>query len=81
MAARGARALRRMPVAVSEELLEILVCPKCKGDLQLTQLGAGKSEPHAAARKEALACGRCRLRYPIEDDIPVLIVSAAEPLD
>ena len=56
-------------MAISEDLLEILVCPACKGRLELTP------------NQDALICSACRLRYPIEDDIPVLIASAAEPLD
>jgi uncharacterized protein YbaR (Trm112 family) len=56
-------------MAISEELLEILVCPACKGRLEVA--GDGQS----------LVCPACRLRYPVEDDIPVLIASAAEPLD
>jgi uncharacterized protein YbaR (Trm112 family) len=56
-------------VAISEELLEILVCPACKQKLDLSPA------------KDALICQQCKLRYPIEDDIPVLIASAAEPID
>ena len=56
-------------MAISEELLEVLVCPACKQKLELTPA------------KDALTCAQCRLRYPIEDDIPVLIPSSAEPLD
>ena len=56
-------------MALSEELLEILVCPVCKRKLEL------------APQKDALICKQCRLSYPIEDDIPVLIVSAAKRLD
>jgi uncharacterized protein len=56
-------------VPISEELLDILVCPKCKQTLRFD------------AAKSALECTSCRLRYPVVDDIPVLIVSAAEPLD
>jgi len=54
---------------VSEELLEILVCPVCKGKLELVP------------KKDALVCNQCRLRYPIEDDIPALMPSAAKKLD
>ena len=50
-------------------LLEILVCPKCKGDLR------HETDP------EALACERCRLRYEVRDDIPVLLIDEAKPLD
>jgi uncharacterized protein len=56
-------------VALSAELLEILVCPACKRKLEL------------AARGDGLICKQCRLLYPVEDDIPVLIVSAAKKLD
>ena len=56
-------------VALSEELLKILVCPVCKRTLDL------------APQKDALVCKHCRLSYPVEDDIPVLIVSAAKKLD
>lgn len=51
------------------ELLEILACPRCKGALRLSPSGDG------------LVCDRCRLRYPIEDDIPQMLVEEAEPLD
>jgi hypothetical protein len=56
-------------VPISEELLEILVCPACKQSLELS------------SSQDALICRECKLRYPIEDDIPVLIASSAEPLD
>jgi uncharacterized protein YbaR (Trm112 family) len=56
-------------VPIEEELLEILVCPVCKKALEPSPAG------------DALVCRQCKLRYPIEDDIPILIQSAAEPLD
>ncbi len=56
-------------MAVREELLEILVCPACKGELELAPEG------------DALICRACKLSYPIEDDIPVMIVSEAKPLE
>jgi uncharacterized protein YbaR (Trm112 family) len=55
-------------MAISEELLEILVCPKCKGEIELTPAGDG------------LDCGACKLRYRIEDDIPVMLVEEATSL-
>jgi uncharacterized protein YbaR (Trm112 family) len=53
-------------MAVSDELLSILVCPQCKGDLRYER---------EAAR---LVCDACRLRYPIVDDIPVMLPEEAE---
>ncbi len=50
------------------QLLEILVCPRCKGDLE------HPPEP------EELICPACRLRYPVEDGIPVMLVDEAKPL-
>jgi uncharacterized protein len=64
-------------VAISGELLEILVCPVCKKPLELSE---AKPAPPSDA-KDFLLCRHCKLRYPIEDDIPVLIASAAEPLE
>jgi hypothetical protein len=55
---------------ISTELLEILVCPKCKGDLEY------RTEP-----TEALICHACRLVYRIEDDIPIMLIDEATPLD
>ncbi len=55
-------------MAISEELLEILACPKCKGDVVLTDAGDG------------LTCAACSLRYPIKDDIPVMLIDEAESL-
>ncbi len=56
-------------MAVSQKLLEILVCPKCKGDLVLTE------------NSDGLVCHSCRLKYEIRDDIPIMLISEAIPLD
>jgi uncharacterized protein len=49
------------------DLLEILVCPKCKGELVV--------EP------TSLRCDACRLRYRVDDGIPVMLIDEAEALD
>ena len=51
---------------LSPDLLSILVCPACKGDLDYDQAG------------KTLTCQRCRLRFRIVDDIPVMLVDEAE---
>jgi uncharacterized protein YbaR (Trm112 family) len=56
-------------MAISKELLEILACPKCKGPLRLT------------AAQDGLDCEACRLRYEIRDDIPIMLIDEAKPLD
>jgi uncharacterized protein YbaR (Trm112 family) len=54
---------------LSEELLAILACPVCKGELRLLD------------GREALVCDPCRLKYPIRDAIPVMLADEAEKLD
>ena len=56
-------------MAISKELLEILACPQCKGELVLTE------------RQDALVCGACKLRYRIQDDIPIMLIDEAERLE
>ena len=50
---------------VNKELLEILACPKCKGDVYLNEKGDG------------LVCDKCMVMYPIKDDIPVMLIDEA----
>ncbi len=52
-------------MAVSKELLDILVCPECKTPVRLTPDGKG------------LKCSACRRVYPIRDDIPVMLPEEA----
>ncbi len=56
-------------MALSQELLDILACPKCKGDIHLNHTGDG------------LICDSCKLIYEIRDDIPVMLIDEAKPLD
>lgn len=51
---------------IDERLLEILACPKCKGDLEHTD--------------DKLICHACALAYPIRDDIPIMLIEEAEDL-
>lgn len=55
---------------VDKRLLEILVCPKCKGEL----------EHKTTSDDEKLICHKCSLAYPVKDDIPVMLVEEAETL-
>lgn len=61
--------LEEVNVAVSTKLLDILVCPKCKGDLELTQ------------NQDGLICHTCKLKYEIRDDIPIMLIDEAVPLE
>ena len=52
---------------ISQELLEILACPACKGDIEYDQ------------KSQKLICvGECQRRYPIRDGIPVMLIDEAE---
>jgi uncharacterized protein YbaR (Trm112 family) len=50
---------------IDPELLEMLACPICKTEVRPTTDGA------------ALVCRSCRRRYPVVDDIPILLVEEA----
>jgi uncharacterized protein YbaR (Trm112 family) len=54
-------------VELDPQLLEIIVCPACRSDLDLVQT-EGAAE---------LVCQGCGLAYPVRDDIPVLLVDEA----
>ncbi|MCU0600779.1 MAG: Trm112 family protein [Desulfobacterales bacterium] len=56
-------------MTISQELLDILVCPKCKGKIYLND------------RKDGLICDKCKLLYEIRDDIPVMLIDEAKPFD
>jgi len=57
-----------MVETISRELLEILACPKCKGDVKLDKKG------------RALICRTCRLAYEIREGIPIMLIDEAKPL-
>lgn len=51
---------------LSNDLLNILVCPVCKGEL------------HLAEGKQKLQCQPCGLEFPVKNGIPVMLVDQAE---
>lgn len=54
---------------MDEHLLDVLVCPLCKGPLQFDRAA------------QELTCAADRLAFPIRDGIPVMLESEARPLD
>lgn len=52
---------------LDEQLLEILVCPKCKGELEYR------------TDEDVLLCHACRLRYEVREEIPIMLIDEAEP--
>jgi len=56
-------------MAVSNDLLEILACPQCKGDIHLNDA------------QDGLICDACKLLYRIQDDIPIMLIDEATKLE
>jgi uncharacterized protein YbaR (Trm112 family) len=54
---------------MKRSLMDILVCPVCKGPLELKVGEEGKGE----VVKGSLRCARCNVVYPIADGIPNLL--------
>jgi uncharacterized protein YbaR (Trm112 family) len=73
-------------MAVSQELLDILVCPLCKFPVKLIDIRNWNWKPEATIKdqqetrpyEQGLKCGQCRRVYPIKDDIPVMLVDEAK---
>ncbi len=59
---------RSTTMALSQDLLDILACPKCKGEVHLNE------------KQDGLICETCKLRYPIKEDIPIMLIDEAESL-
>ncbi len=55
-------------MAISKDMLDILACPKCKGNIYLSDAENG------------LICDNCKLLYEIKDDIPIMLIDEAKPL-
>jgi len=55
-------------MVIKKELLDILACPKCKGDIHLNE------------KEDGLICDSCKLLYEIRDDIPIMLIDEARPL-
>lgn len=53
-------------MAVTNELLEILVCPNCRGEVAYDEAA------------QTITCqGECRYVYPVRDDIPIMLIDEA----
>ena len=51
---------------IEKELLDLLACPKCKQGVHLSETA------------EAVICDGCRLKFPVRDGIPVMLIDEAE---
>ncbi len=57
-------------MSIDTTLLEILACPKCRGTLTLVDKNGTTA---------GLACAACKVVYPVQEDIPVLLIEEAVP--
>jgi uncharacterized protein YbaR (Trm112 family) len=53
-------------MAVDKELLDILICPSDHGEVEYRE------------EEQLIVCTKCGLRYPVRDDIPVMLIEEAE---
>lgn len=62
---------------MDRQLLDILVCPVCKGPLRVA-----RNDPERPPGVDLeLVCQRDRLAFPVRDDIPVMLVDEARPVE
>jgi len=77
-------------MAVDRELLELLICPSCQGELEVVQLEPAvravlveryreKFRDEEPVVEEGLRCRGCGYVYPVVSDIPVMLVEDALP--
>jgi len=57
---------RSVTCGIDKELLDILACPACRGDMK------------SGAAADFLYCLSCSRRYPVKNGIPILIIEKAE---
>ena len=60
-------------MSLDHRLIELLVCPVCKGALELRR--------NSEDAPSDLVCPADRLAFPIRDGIPVMLENEAQPLD
>lgn len=53
---------------LSPQLQELLVCPQCKGPLEMSA-------------EDSLVCAQCQLAYPVRDNVPVMLIDEAQSVE
>lgn len=54
---------------IKQELLNVLACPKCKGEIRVSQ------------DEKYIVCDSCKLLYEIRENIPVMLIDEAEQVE
>lgn len=52
---------------LAKQLIDVLVCPKCKGTLEVVT-------------DSALRCNSCQVDYPVRDGVPIMLIDEAVPV-
>jgi len=60
---------KEQTMGINKELLDILACPKCRGELRLNE------------EENGLICNKCKLIYEIRDEIPNMLIDEAIHID
>ena len=55
-------------MTIKKEILDVLACPKCKGDVKVAEDG------------KAIICKNCKLLYPVRDNIPFMLEEEAQKI-
>ncbi len=53
---------------ISKDLLEVLACPSCRGNIELIEY---------KPKIFGLECAKCECIYPIKDGIPIMLIDEA----
>ena len=56
-------------MSVDHRLLDMIACPQCKGSL------------YPCEQRKSLCCPHCKLKFPVRDDIPIILLDEAEPYE
>lgn len=67
---------------LDKELLDILACPKCKSEKKVVDEAGNEKivqiDLEYDTANQRLICHECRLKYKVEDDIPIMLIDEAE---
>ena len=66
MQVSGSEKVLKSKSVANKKWWSILACPKCKGQLKFD------------SKIQSFICERCRLKYKIKDDIPILLIDETE---
>ena len=63
---------------IDKELLEILSCPACKGDVELKDDKLENNGLASNGQSHKIVCKKCGNKYPVREGIPIMLIDEAE---